>query len=79
MKQILVELRDDEPIVQQMAECVREAKSDRYRSTLLHVYSGIPDEKRLVQVARELRDCCGTDLVVGTMSAGEIKDGRLIA
>ena len=78
MKQILVELNDSAPIAQQMAECAREAKSGRYRSTLLHVYSGIPDEERLVQVTRELRDCCGTDLVVGTMSAGEIKDGHLM-
>ena len=57
MKQILVELRDGAPIAPQMAEVIQEYKTGRYRSFLLHVYSGYPREEELVRICRELTEC----------------------
>ncbi|MBQ3478740.1 MAG: diguanylate cyclase [Clostridia bacterium] len=78
MKQMLVELNLNVPIAEQMAEIVRERQAGDYRCLLLHVFSGIPDEALVVSVCRELEACCDTKLIVGSMSAGEIKDGRMI-
>jgi len=78
MKQMLVEVVQGMPIADQMADVIREKQTGKYRCLLLHVFSGIPDEARVVSICRELEDCCGTDLIVGSMSAGEIKDGRMI-
>jgi len=78
MKQMLVELVQGVPIAGQMADIINEKQTGKYRSLLLHVFSGIPDETLVVSVCRELEACCGTELIVGSMSAGEIKDGRMI-
>lgn len=78
MKQMLVELAQGVPIADQMADVIGEYRTGKYRNLLLHVFSGIPDEQHVVSVCRELEECCGTKLIVGSMSAGEIKDGRMI-
>ena len=78
MKQMLVELNLNMPIAEQMADVVRERQAGDYRCLLLHVFSGIPDEALVVSVCRDLEACCDTKLIVGSMSAGEIKDGRMI-
>jgi len=78
MKQMLVELAQGVPIADQMADVIGEYRTGKYRNLLLHVFSGMPDEQRVVSVCRELVECCGTKLIVGSMSAGEIKDGRMI-
>lgn len=78
MKQMLVELNLNMPIAEQMADTVRERQAGNYRCLLLHIFSGIPDEALVVSVCRELEACCDTKLIVGSMSAGEIKDGRMI-
>ena len=78
MKQMLVELNLNVPIAEQMADIVRERQAGDYRCLLLHVFSGIPDEALVVSVCRDLEACCDTKLIVGSMSAGEIKDGRMI-
>lgn len=79
MKQILVELVGGVPIADQMGEVVMACQSGKYGKPLIHIFSGMPDEAELVETAKAIRACCGTDLIVGTMSAGEIKDGRLMA
>ena len=78
MKQMLVELKQGVPVADQMADIFRENQTGKYRNLLLHVFSGIPDEQRVVAICRELEECCGTKLIAGSMSAGEIKDGRMI-
>ena len=78
MKQMLVELNLNMPIAEQMADVVRERQAGDYRCLLLHVFSGIPDEALAVSVCRDLKACCDTKLIAGSMSAGEIKDGRMI-
>ena len=79
MRQILVELRGDAPVSDQMAEVRHAWQSGRFNSLLIHIFSGLPDESRLAGIARELKDGFETAVVVGTMSAGEIRDGRLMA
>ena len=78
MKQMMVELHGGGQIAEQMSEVIKEYRSGDYNRILLHVYSGFPIEDRLVAICRDLRDCFGTDLIVGTMSAGEILNGELI-
>ncbi|MCR5088535.1 MAG: diguanylate cyclase [Oscillospiraceae bacterium] len=78
MKQLLVEYRVGSSLPEQMAEVTGEIRTGHYRSVLIHVFSGIADEDSLVRLCRELRDCCGTELIVGSMSAGEIMDGHMI-
>ena len=65
MKQHLVELNREIPIAQQMGGVCSDYAGGRYKSLLLHVFSGISDEDYLVRLAGELRDCCGTDLIEG--------------
>lgn len=78
MKQILVEYKCGVPVPEQMSEAIREIQTNKYRNVLIHIFSGVPDEDMLVHLCQELRDCCSTDLIVGTMSAGEIMDGHMI-
>lgn len=78
MKQILVELNGQQSVAQQMEAVRQEWESDRYQRLLLHVYSGLSDEAHTVQVARALQACLPGSLLVGTMSAGEILNGKLM-
>jgi len=78
MKQILVELEQSAPLVEQMSEVLEAWQSGRYMTLLIHIFSGVPDEERLVSIAKELEACCNTRLIAGTISAGEIKDGHVI-
>ncbi len=78
MKQILVEYDRNRTLPEQMAEAVEEIGKGNYRSVLIHLYSGLADEEMLVRLCGELRVCCGTDLIVGSMSAGEIMEGHMI-
>ena len=78
MKQILTQLTGSRPVAVEMAGVIREYGSGAYKNLLLHVFSGESGHDKLVSVCRELSACCGTELVVGTMSAGEILNGRLM-
>ena len=77
MKQYLVDLKHDVPVSTQMGAICSDYSSGQYKSLLIHIFSGISDEEYLLQLVRELGECCGTDLIVGTMSAGEIRDGKV--
>ena len=77
MKQILVEYKCGVPVPEQMSEAIREIQTNKYRNVLIHIFSGVPDEDMLVHLCQELRDCCNTDLIVGTMSAGVSVSSRL--
>lgn len=79
MIQLLVELRDGAPISEQVSEIRQALDTGRYRSLLIHIYSGVTGEVRLTQVAKALHACFREAVIVGTMSAGEIMNGRLMA
>ncbi len=78
MKQMTVELNGRASLEAQMAPILREWESRCYETLLLHVYSGLSEEEHTVGVARNLKALLPESLLVGSMSAGEIRDGRLI-
>ena len=45
MKQILVELEQSAPLVEQMSEVLEAWQSGRYMTLLIHIFSGVPDEE----------------------------------
>ena len=78
MKQILVELDRDADNVLQMEEIRKAWDTGRYRSLLIHVYSGQDIDVLVTQVAKNIQRLFPKALIAGTMSAGEIKDGRMM-
>ena len=70
-------LRATQSIEEQVAPIRLMWETGVYRDLLLHVYSGLDDEAHTVGVARILRDVFPDAPIVGTMSAGEIADGRV--
>ena len=78
MKQILVELRGDWAFAVQMEPIAREWASGAYRCLLIHVYSGLSGEENTSRVAQSLKGLFPEALVVGSMSAGEICNGKLM-
>lgn len=49
-----------------------------YKCILFHVYSGVLDDSLILNVSKKLHDKFGTDMVIGTISAGEINNGKLM-
>ena len=78
MKQMLVEIDRNAPAAGQLTDIIEEYRTGNYKNILFHIFSGVADEEGLVQLAQEIGKLFETKLVVGTMSAGEIKDGRMI-
>lgn len=78
MKQILVEWKQDHPAAGQVEEIRQEWEKGIYSSMLIHIYSGLSEDRFTSHIAAEMKACFPQAQVVGTMSAGEIKDGRLM-
>ena len=78
MRQILVALQGDTCGEHDLAPVQEAWQSGTYRRLLFHVYSGIASEAATVQVARSLQAQFPKAHIVGTMSAGEIMNGRLM-
>ena len=78
MKQILVEYCHGQSVAQQLSAVSDELSANRYKNVLFHVYSGILDGDMLVELCRQIKTAFPGCILVGTMSAGEIKDGRLM-
>ena len=53
-------------------------KSKNYSSILFHIYSGVLDKKLIIGIAETISSMFDTDQVIGSISAGEIKNGRLM-
>ena len=78
MKQIVVELAQDLPIEQQLKSVKLAWETGEYLSLLVHIFSGLADEAVCVNVSRDVHACLPDAVLVGTMSGGEIKDGKLM-
>lgn len=78
MKQILVELKKDAAVAPQTEEIRQEWEKGSYDSLLLHIYSGLSEDRYTSQIACDLQGCFPDARIVGTMSAGEILNGRLM-
>lgn len=77
MKQILIELQSDLAVDQQLESITREWQNGAYRSLLVHVFCGLSDVSPTIEVVRTVRAQMPDAQVVGTMSAGEICEGKL--
>ena len=49
-----------------------------YKSILFHIYSGVLDDGLVIGLAKKLHERFDTDMVIGTISAGEINNGKLM-
>ena len=78
MKQLLVELNPELPAGQQMEGIRQEWETGVYRSMLVHIYSGLTEERFTSRIAEMVQELFPEAEIVGTMSAGEIKDERLM-
>ena len=78
MKQLLVELNPELPAGQQMEGIRQEWETGVYRSMLVHIYSGLTEERFTSRIAEMVQELFPEAEIAGTMSAGEIKDGRLM-
>ena len=77
MKQILIELQSDLAVDQQLESITHEWQKGAYRSLLVHVFCGLSDVSPAIEVVRTVRAQMPDAQVVGTMSAGEICEGKL--
>ncbi|MBR1815102.1 MAG: GGDEF domain-containing protein [Lachnospiraceae bacterium] len=78
MKQITVEYKDCSNLDEQLNEIKKEFTEGSYKKILFHVYSGILDEKLVLDITKKINSAFDTDMIVGSISAGEIKEGRLM-
>ena len=78
MKQILVEWKKEVSVSLQTEEIQKEWDTGAYGSMLIHIYSGLTEDRYTCRIAFELQECFPQAQIAGTMSAGEIKDGRLM-
>lgn len=77
MKQIIIELREQSEVRQKMDRIQKEWETGGYRFLLLHVFVGWEKECVAATVLQELKNVCPEALIVGTMSAGEIRDAEI--
>lgn len=78
MKQILTKVTSGEDAALFAARAVEEGASDGCQTILFHLYSGIGDYDILNRVTRALARQAPQALIVGTFSAGEIANGKLM-
>ena len=79
LKQVLVEFHIEENLQNQIEEILKEHNSGKYRHILLHIYSGMEDARYTENLAHMLKEYLPKAEIVGTMSAGEIMGGHVIA
>ncbi len=78
MKHLMLRYNQTLPMAEQLEEILAESRRLSCSALLFHLYSAVPDEEMLVSLCREIREICPGAEVVGTMSAGEILEGRLM-
>ena len=78
MKQILIQYKFYESIEKQLEAVSAEYNSGKYKSILIHIYSGIYDEILLNKISLNIKNIIPDSLIVGTISAGEIMNARLM-
>lgn len=63
---------------EELDELYSEYSNYGYKNILFHIYSGVLDEELVLSISRKLSERFSTDQVIGTISAGEIRNGRLM-
>ncbi len=78
MKQSTVRYVSELDFREQLSGILADFKSNNYKSILFHIYSGVLDEELLLSISRRISAMFDTDQIIGSISAGEIKNGRLM-
>ena len=78
MKQLLIRYVSDLDFSENLDKAKQEYTEGDYKSIVFHIYSGVLDEQLLVALSKRISDSFGTDMIAGTISAGEIKNGKLM-
>ena len=78
MKQMMIELRRDAAALAQLHEINAAWRTGSWSALLFHIYSGISDEAYLTALCQEIQQGFPEAVLAGTMSAGEICNGRVI-
>ena len=78
MLQLSIQYKNRDDFCEQLRSVKEQFVCEGYKDILFHLYSGVFDESFLVQAANDIWERFGTENIIGTMSAGEIQEGRLI-
>ena len=78
MKQILVTYDQSKELASQLSEIRKEWDDGQYKALLFHIFSAISDEKVLQPLSAGLKAEFPESDILGTVSAGEIRDARLM-
>ncbi len=78
MKHISVRYISEVDLNEKLDSIHDQYRSGRYCSILFHIYSGVLDRDLLISISKKLCSLFETDQVIGSISAGEIKNGRLM-
>ncbi len=78
LKQLLVELRENNDLEHQLEDILKERDTRKYSHILIHIYSGLEEAQWTEETAKALRDLIPEAGIVGTMSAGEIMKGHVV-
>ena len=76
MKHISVRYISEVDLNEKLDRIHDQYRSGRYCSILFHIYSGVLDRDLLISISKKLCSLFETDQVIGSISAGEIKNGR---
>ena len=78
MKHLSVRYVSELDLNEKLRPILEEYKSAGYKSILFHIYSGVLDEELIVGISKKIKKLFDTDQIIGSISAGEIKNGRLM-
>ena len=78
MKHITIRYISELHFAGELESLYSEYSGGGYKSILFHIYSGVLDDSLLLSVSKKLHTKFTTDMVIGTISAGEINNGKLM-
>ena len=78
MKHLSVRYVSELDFKEKLAGLLEEYNKANYKSILFHVYSGVLDEELVVGICQKIKAVFNTEQIAGSISAGEIKNGRLM-
>ena len=78
MKQLSLRYVGELDFEDKLKNILSEYNSGSYKSILFHIYSGVLDKKLIIGISETISKMFSTDQIIGSISAGEIKNGRLM-
>ena len=78
MKHITIRYVSELDFSAELENLYKKYTDEHYKNILFHVYSGVLDKTLVIRVSEMLHSRFETDMVIGTISAGEINNGKLM-